>query len=53
MPRRKPAGWPKLMVAKRLKAGVAYYWEPPTWARRAGCPVKGEALGTDYAVAHV
>src|SRR5580704_18467596 len=52
MPRRKPGGWPKLMVPKRLKSGVvAYYWDAPTWARRNGCPVAGEALGTDYAVA--
>jgi len=52
MPRRKPAGWPKLMVAKRLRSGnVAYYWDAPTWAKRNGCPVAGEALGTDYAVA--
>jgi len=29
--RHKPAGWPKLMVAKRLKSGAAaYYWDPPT-----------------------
>ena len=49
MPRRKPAGWPKLMSGKRLASGVtAYYWEPPTWAKKAGCPVRAEALGTDY-----
>jgi hypothetical protein len=52
MPRKKPAGWPKLMVPKRLKSGiVAYYWGAPTWAKRNGCPVASEALGTDYAVA--
>ena len=40
------------MVAKRLKSGVvAYYWDAPTWARRDGCPVAGEALGMDYALA--
>jgi hypothetical protein len=40
------------MVAKRLKSGVvAYYWDAPTWARRNGCPVAGEALGMDYALA--
>ncbi|MDF2997568.1 MAG: hypothetical protein K0R27_3205 [Xanthobacteraceae bacterium] len=27
----------------------AYYFEPPTWARNAGCTVQSEALGTDYA----
>jgi hypothetical protein len=50
MPRRKPAGWPKLMVSKHLKDGLtAYYYDPPTWAKKKGCPVKAEALGTDYA----
>jgi hypothetical protein len=40
------------MVPKRLKSGaVAYYWDAPTWAKRNGCPVASEALGTDYAVA--
>jgi hypothetical protein len=31
-------------------AGVrwGYFFEPPSWARRAGCPVKAEALGEDY-----
>jgi hypothetical protein len=49
MPRRKPVGWPKLMVAKRLKSGTgAYYWAPPTWARERGCPVRSESLGVDY-----
>ena len=50
MNRPKPIGWPKLMRAKRLASGaVAYYWEPPTWAKKAGCPVQPEALGADYA----
>lgn len=49
MPRRKPAGWPKLMTAKRLAGGAtAYYWDPPSWAKKAGCNVKAEALGADY-----
>ncbi len=48
MPRRKPHGWPKLMVERRLRSGqTGYYWVPPTWAVKAGCP-KGEALGSDY-----
>jgi hypothetical protein len=52
MPRRKPAGWPDLMTAKRLSTGAtAYYWAPPTRARRAGCPTTPEALGTDYGAA--
>jgi len=37
------------MDAVRLASGVsAYYWKLPTWAKRAGCPVRSEALGTDY-----
>lgn len=52
MPRRKPQGWPKLMVTRRLASGqTAYYWVPPTWAVKAGCLVRSEALGTDYAAA--
>ena len=52
MPRRKPIGWPKLMVGRRLKSGAtAYYWVPPTWAVKAGCKMRSEALGTDYAEA--
>jgi hypothetical protein len=46
MPRRKPVGWPDLMTAKRLASGsIAYYWSPPTRARKGGCPVVPEALG--------
>jgi hypothetical protein len=49
---RKPVGWPKYMRAKRLRNGLeAYFWEPPTWARRNNCPVNAEALGSDYAIA--
>jgi hypothetical protein len=50
--RHKPAGWPKLMVAKRLKSGAtAYYWDAPTWAKNKGCTIGSEALGSDYACA--
>jgi hypothetical protein len=49
---RKPIGWPKLMVAKRLKTGaVAYYWDAPSWAKKNGCTLSSEALGGDYAAA--
>jgi hypothetical protein len=49
MPRPKPAGWPELMTAKRLSTGVtAYYWAPPTRAKKAGYEVTSEALGNDY-----
>jgi hypothetical protein len=52
MPRRKPVGWPDLMTAKRLASGsIAYYWSPPTRARKGGCLVVPEALGADYGAA--
>jgi hypothetical protein len=38
------------MVAKLLKSGAtAYYWDPPTWAKKKGCTLGSEALGGDYA----
>jgi hypothetical protein len=38
------------MVTRRLAGGTtAYYWVPPTWAAKAGCPIKSEALGVEYA----
>jgi hypothetical protein len=50
MPRRKPLGWPRYMVPRRLKSGAtAYYWVIPTWAKKNGCILNIEALGTDYA----
>jgi Phage integrase family len=50
MPRRKPLGWPRYMVARRLRSGAtAYYWVIPTWAKKNGCILSIEALGTDYA----
>ncbi|MCK1621447.1 hypothetical protein IVA96_33740 [Bradyrhizobium sp. 159] len=30
---------------------MAYYFSPPTWARRQGCDLGPEALGSDYASA--
>lgn len=47
--RPKPAGWPILMEAKKLKSGIGYFWNPPSWARKAGCTVRAEPLGQDYA----
>jgi hypothetical protein len=52
MPRSKPVGWPDLMTAKRLSTGViAYYWAPPSRAKKAGYTITSEALGTDYGAA--
>lgn len=49
--RRKPVGWPRYMEAKRVRTGDAYFWNPPSWARKEGCPVKAEALGNNFATA--
>ncbi|MGC2409187.1 MAG: hypothetical protein WA441_04095 [Methyloceanibacter sp.] len=40
------------MTGKKLSDGsIAYYWQPPTWARKLGCPIWSEALGRVYAEA--
>jgi integrase len=52
MPKRKPAGWPRYMIVKRLtKGAVAYYWQPPSWAKAGDCPIGAVALGSDYGAA--
>ena len=46
----KPANWPRYMLAKRLKDGrTAYYWSPQKRDLHAGCTLRREALGLDYA----
>ena len=42
---------PRYVRRKALKAGWAYFFDLPSWARAAGCPVENEALGSDYAAA--
>jgi hypothetical protein len=43
---------PRYVLRKRLKEGtVAHYFNVPMWARAAGCLLRNEALGTDYAEA--
>src|SRR3954453_13214605 len=49
--KRKPLGWPAYMETKTSKGVVRYYWSAPSWARKRGCPVNSEALGSDYAIA--
>jgi hypothetical protein len=40
------------VLRKPLKSvGWAYFFNVPVWARKAGCPVSNEPLGTDYAKA--
>ncbi|MGY4472856.1 hypothetical protein [Bradyrhizobium sp. USDA 3364] len=51
MRKRKPLGWPKYMEARPSNGIVRYYWNAPSWARKRGCPLTSEKLGTDYAAA--
>lgn len=51
-PRRSALPLPRYVQRRPLKGGGwAYFFNPPSWARKAGCPVRAEALGTDYAAA--
>ena len=37
---------PRYVERKPLKSGGhGYYFNPPSWARKAGCPVKSEISG--------
>ncbi len=43
---------PRYVLRKPLRGGAhGYFFNVPVWARKAGCPVKNEALGTDYEAA--
>jgi hypothetical protein len=51
-PSHAPLKFPRYCRRKPLKNGrSAYFFEPPTWARKRGCHVKAEALGNEYTVA--
>lgn len=39
---------PRYVERKPLKGGWGYFFNVPTWARKAGCAIKNEPLGTDY-----
>ena len=39
---------PRYVERKPLKGGWGYFFNVPTWARKAGCPIRNEALGLDY-----
>jgi hypothetical protein len=44
--------FPRYFRRKSLKGGQwAYFFEPPTWARRQGCHVRAEALGHERVAA--
>jgi hypothetical protein len=42
---------PRYVRRMSLRSGWAYFFCPPTWAKKAGCPIRNEPLGTDYAEA--
>jgi hypothetical protein len=43
---------PRYVLRKPLKGGGwGYFFNVPTWARKAGCPVHNEPLGPDYEAA--
>jgi hypothetical protein len=42
---------PRYVQRKPLRSGWGYFFNVPTWARKAGCPIQNEALGTDYEAA--
>lgn len=39
---------PRYVLRKRIGERIAYYFNVPSWARKAGCRVQNEALGEDY-----
>jgi hypothetical protein len=47
-PRRSALPLPRYVQRKPLKFGWGHFFNVPMWARKAGCPMKNEALGTDY-----
>ena len=49
---KKPANWPRYMLAKRLRDNrIAYYWSPHKRDLKSDCTLRREALGFDYATA--
>jgi hypothetical protein len=51
-PRRSALPLPRYVIRKPLKGGgQGYFFNLPMWARKSGCPIKNEALGTDYEAA--
>lgn len=44
--------WPRYMKQKRLAgSAIAYYWEPPDYAKKGGFTLHGEPLGQVYSAA--
>jgi hypothetical protein len=49
--RRSALPLPRYTLRKPLKDGWGYFFNVPMWARKAGCQLLNEALGTDYETA--
>ena len=47
-PRRSALPLARYVQRKPLKNGWGYFFNVPTWARKAGCPMNNEPLGTDH-----
>ena len=40
---------PRYVLRKSLRSGAwGHFFNVPTWARKAGCPLRNEPLGIDY-----
>jgi hypothetical protein len=50
-PRRSALKLPRYTLRKPLKDTWAYFFNVPTWARKDGCKLANEPLGTDYKAA--
>jgi hypothetical protein len=42
---------PRYTLRKSIKDGWGYFFNVPTWARKKGCTISNEPLGTDYDLA--
>jgi hypothetical protein len=49
--RRSALPLPRYVLRKPIKSGWGYFFNVPMWARKAGCPLQNEPLGTDYETA--
>lgn len=48
MRHRRASDLPRYVLPKLVRGvGYSYYFNVPTWARKKGCPIKNEPLGTD------
>src|SRR5436190_7800611 len=50
-PARSARPLPRYVERKATKGGWAYFFHVPSWARKAGCKLRNEPLGSDYQAA--